>query len=146
MYCAELQMPATHQGPQAICKACGLIKKAGSSAVHCRMLARGSLLIPGSKASRGHALELGSEKLLLVLTIKGRRGELESLCKGKESKRCLGGKGDRMLSARLKAWSAQLCRDLQCLSNLQKTIGFEQKGGEILCLGSSDCSKFKVGR
>lgn len=86
VHCAELQMPATHQGLQEICTACGLIKKAGSSTVHCRMLARGSLLIPGSKASRGCALKLGSEKLLLVLTIKGRRGELESLCEGKESK------------------------------------------------------------
>lgn len=51
-----------------------------------------------------------------------------------------------MLSARLKAWSAQLCRDLQCLGDLQKTIGIEQKEGEVLCLGSSDRSTFKVGR
>lgn len=75
-----------------------------------------------------------------------RRGELESLYEGKESKWFLGGRGDCMLSARLKAWSAQLCRDLQCLGDLQKTIGIEQKEGEVLCLGSSDRSTFKVGR
>jgi len=86
LYCAELPMPAPHQGLQEICKACGLIKKAGSSAAPCGTLARGSLLIPGSKASRRRALELGSEKLLLMFTVKGRRGELESLCKKKESK------------------------------------------------------------
>lgn len=38
-----------------------------------------------------------------------------------------------MSSVRLKAWGTQLCRDLQCLGNLQKGIGFEQKQGEILC-------------
>lgn len=106
---------ATHQGLQEICKACGLIKTAGSSAVHCGMLARDSILIPGTKASRGHALELGSGKLFLLLIVKGRSGELESLCKGRESKWFLGTKGHCALCARLKAWSAQLCRDLQYL-------------------------------
>lgn len=91
-------------------------------------------------------LESGPEKLYIVLTIKGRRGELESLCEGKESKRFLGGEVYRMLPVRLKAWSARLCGDSQCLGDLQKTIGFEQKEGERLVLGSSDCSKFKEGR
>jgi len=56
------------------------------------------------------------------------------------------GKGDCMLPARLKAWSAQLCRDLQCLGDLQKTISFERKVGEILCLGSSAPSLKWAGR
>lgn len=41
---------------------------------------------PWQQSFQGCALKLGSEKLLLVLTIKERRGELESLCEGKESK------------------------------------------------------------
>lgn len=94
-------------------------------------------MIPVSKASRGHVLKLGSEKLLLVLTIKGRREELESLCEGKESKRFLGSReGSYVIS-----WVESLERIA-----LQKTIVFEQKEGEILCLGSSALNLKWAGR
>lgn len=88
----------------------------------------GSLLL-----RREHVLRLGSGALLLVLSVEGRRGRTRKPVR-REGKQVIS-RGQRgwMSSVRLKAWGTQLCRDLQCLGNLQKGIGFEQKQGEILC-------------
>lgn len=104
-------------------------KESSSSTVLCRGLVRG-------QSFWGTQLTLGPEKRLLVLTVKGRTRELETVQeKGKQGI----SKGQRgfYVTARLK--------DLQCLGDLHKTVCFELQEGGMLCLGSPACSKLEVG-